>query len=920
MNNLPQVGQFIGPYQVVEKLGQGGMGAVYKAAKGSQFYAVKVLLHASEEDLLRFQREAQALAQVDRHPNIVRVHSYSDSPYPYIVQSFVEGQSLGALLKDRGSLTEHETLKLAVKVASALKHIHSFGLLHRDLKPENILVRASDSEYLVTDFGLVKSESAEALTKTGEFIGTPSYMAPEQWGGESENMGPWTDVWALGVMLYELCTGQRPFLSENLMALARQAMFIEVINPRDLNPNISESLQSILLKTLEKDPLDRYQSAGELLRDLERCKSGERFPSTRRGFVERSNKRVAHTIGVKLMLLLTFAFLGAGSFIAVQHVDFFLKPSSSDEKRTKKIGVERWSRELLSSSEFIRGELKLVPAGAELDHIHWREFKEACQFLKRGSFASAEARLKSLANGRGQRLKELEKLGVFVITVEKKDWQGSLFQLAKLSPGILTQRQRCFLERGLLRMRTMELLFHLSVSPELVVTSFNRLVQSVYETGESTQAFWDQWYRDIGQRLSTLDIKYRNVLGVVQRIEALRNRNHTGAEDLKLRLRLIEFLRAGNKSEAAKRYIDYLELTSKNGVRAYDWEFIRSLQSTLAFLNKNTPDSGLLKMYKAVLVLAKCGFCFEDLGRFLQLLEAYSLFERYEGNPYNSYFRSSLIVTDDLFPPGAKLSKDQEQDQQKMLERKFRELNKALANKELNKLFRALAYEERGHLIALHSQRLNIGKEAAKRRSRDDYRRALQASPPKPDQLQFNYARESKLELSFAERTQILEVALKSLEDRYRRSKAGSLAMSEPGLTYFHCSYREYLRRKSDIYRLLSELELRLGGNYKAALGYAKLALAATEGRWARFLVVRACKALKRTEDFERELRVFVERYPMVVAPLFKDDEKALKIVTACLIQKRRFVEARLALNALEKLDVGAAKVLEEVLRLALKK
>ncbi|MDF1666926.1 MAG: serine/threonine-protein kinase, partial [Planctomycetota bacterium] len=207
---LPEIGEDVEGYKIVSLLGKGGMGAVYKArsANGSEF-ALKFILQGSEKSMARFEREAQAVAAVDTHPNIVSIHKLSrHGSYSYIVLDYVEGQSMDNILKDKETENADKTLIWVGKIAAALKIVHSRGITHRDIKPANILIRKDSGEPLLTDFGLAKMDDGQQLTHSREVLGTPHYMAPEQAGTEKDRIGPGSDIWALGVILYQACTGQ----------------------------------------------------------------------------------------------------------------------------------------------------------------------------------------------------------------------------------------------------------------------------------------------------------------------------------------------------------------------------------------------------------------------------------------------------------------------------------------------------------------------------------------------------------------------------------------------------------------------------------------------------------------------------------------------------------------------------------------
>jgi serine/threonine protein kinase len=262
-----------GDYELVEELGRGGMGVVYKAWEKSlkRFVALKLILrgeHASEVDLARFRGEAQAAAGLT-HPNIVPVFKVDACDgQAFFSMKHVEGQTLAERIKP-GPLRPRDAARYLAAVSRAVHHAHGKGILHRDLKPANILIDTEDQP-LVTDFGLAKRvEGGAGLTGSGAIVGTPSYMSPEQASGEQGRIGPATDVYSLGAILYETLTGRPPFLAASAVATLLLVRTEEPVRPRLLNPQIDPDLEFICRKCLEKNPEHRYTSAAQLADDLE---------------------------------------------------------------------------------------------------------------------------------------------------------------------------------------------------------------------------------------------------------------------------------------------------------------------------------------------------------------------------------------------------------------------------------------------------------------------------------------------------------------------------------------------------------------------------------------------------------------------------------------------------------------------------
>ena len=264
-------GKQLGAYQLIAPLGEGGMAVVYKAYQPSmeRYVALKILPKhfAAEPDFVRrFKQEAKIIASLE-HPNILPVHDYGEADgYTYIVMRYVEGKTLADLLQGR-PLPLPQICEIVTKVASALNYAHSRGVVHRDVKPSNVLIDQQDNP-LLSDFGVAKMIlSSEKFTASGAFIGTPTYASPEQCLG-SNNLDGRSDVYSLGVMLYEMATGRPPFNAETPMAVVLKHINDPLPLPRQLNPTLPESVERVILKALAKQPENRYQTAGEMAEAL----------------------------------------------------------------------------------------------------------------------------------------------------------------------------------------------------------------------------------------------------------------------------------------------------------------------------------------------------------------------------------------------------------------------------------------------------------------------------------------------------------------------------------------------------------------------------------------------------------------------------------------------------------------------------
>ncbi|HET9620965.1 MAG TPA: serine/threonine-protein kinase [Kofleriaceae bacterium] len=269
-------------YLVTRKVGQGGMGAVYEATdtKIGKRIAVKVLLekYARRESIVQRLVQEARLASSCRNEHIIDFNDFgtTDDGRTFVVMEYLEGESLAELLARETPLPEQRLLRIVAQAASALVAAHATGIVHRDIKPENLfLLRRNDQDFVkVVDFGISKSlrasdeaEDAPRLTQTGMVLGTPLYMSPEQARGDDE-LDARVDVYALGVIMYEAATGQVPFSGSNYLSVISQVLNEEPRPPRELRPELSEELEAVILRAMEKDRGGRYASAAALLADV----------------------------------------------------------------------------------------------------------------------------------------------------------------------------------------------------------------------------------------------------------------------------------------------------------------------------------------------------------------------------------------------------------------------------------------------------------------------------------------------------------------------------------------------------------------------------------------------------------------------------------------------------------------------------
>jgi Tol biopolymer transport system component len=311
-------------YEIISELGRGGMGVVYQARhqKLGRVVALKMILsgaHAGEADLARFRTEAEAVARL-QHPSIVQIFEVGEHDgRPYFSLEFCGGGSLEKKLAGV-PLPPKEAASLAETLARAMHAAHEASVVHRDLKPANVLL-TKDGTPKITDFGLAKKLDEAGQTASGAIMGTPSYMAPEQAGGKSAQIGPRTDVYALGAMLYEYLTGRPPFRAATALDTVLQVIADEPVPPTQLQPRTPRDLETITLKCLQKDPASRYASAQALADDLTRYRTGEPVrarpvgPAGRLWRWGRRNPTVAGLLGVIGLLLVLLAAVMTGAYL-----------------------------------------------------------------------------------------------------------------------------------------------------------------------------------------------------------------------------------------------------------------------------------------------------------------------------------------------------------------------------------------------------------------------------------------------------------------------------------------------------------------------------------------------------------------------------------------------------------------------------
>ena len=263
-----------GRYEITELIGVGGMAEVYKGVDvmDHKDVAIKILKkeYAENEDFLRrFRNESKAIAVLS-HPNIVKIYDVGFSEkIQYIVMEYIDGITLKEYIEEEKVLTWKDTVHFVIQILRALQHAHDKGIVHRDIKPQNIMM-FTDGTIKVMDFGIAKFAREEGKTATDQAIGSVHYISPEQAGGDVTDAK--SDIYSVGAMMYEMLTGSKPFDSDNPVAIAVMHMQDIPERPRALNPDIPDGLEEIVLRAMEKNPADRYQSTAEMISDIDAFK------------------------------------------------------------------------------------------------------------------------------------------------------------------------------------------------------------------------------------------------------------------------------------------------------------------------------------------------------------------------------------------------------------------------------------------------------------------------------------------------------------------------------------------------------------------------------------------------------------------------------------------------------------------------
>ncbi len=350
----PLSGVQVPGYEILRELGRGGMGVVYEAMqiKLNRRVALKMILHgghAGKAARDRFRTEAEAIARL-QHPHIVQIHEIGECEgLPFFSLEFCSGGTLANKLKGI-PLPPMEAAALVETLARAMDAAHQAGVVHRDLKPANVLLD-KDGQPKVTDFGLAKKVDEVGQTGSGAVMGTPSYMAPEQAGGHSKEVGPAADVWALGTILYECLTGRPPFKAATTMQTLMQVIGDDPVPPTRLNAKVPRDLEVVCVKCLRKEAPNRYDSALDLAEELRRFRAGEPIKARPAGRLERTVRWCRRNPAVAALLFLVALALTAGTAVSL-----YFGFDASEQARRANAKVKEANEALSREAEALRRE------------------------------------------------------------------------------------------------------------------------------------------------------------------------------------------------------------------------------------------------------------------------------------------------------------------------------------------------------------------------------------------------------------------------------------------------------------------------------------------------------------------------------------------------------------------------------------
>ena len=314
------IGKTVGHYKIEEELGRGSAAIVYRAVDTflGRTVALKVLhreLAADDEFMKRFKREAVAFAKLF-HPNIVCIYDVSaEGQMPYIVMEYCDGTTLTEILRKEHRLDISAAGRILPQIAIAMDYIHSHGLVHRDIKPGNIMI-GRKGEVKITDMGIARTIDATGITVSGTILGTPEYMSPEQVRGEEVDSR--SDIYSLGIVMFEMLSGGLPFKSKNVLILAHKHVNGKIPKLHFVNSSVSASLEKVILKAMAKSPADRYKSCSELMKDWEEALN---FPKT----VPQEKRHERAVFAAAMFLILAFCAAGTAAFVKFGKTNIILE-------------------------------------------------------------------------------------------------------------------------------------------------------------------------------------------------------------------------------------------------------------------------------------------------------------------------------------------------------------------------------------------------------------------------------------------------------------------------------------------------------------------------------------------------------------------------------------------------------------------
>ena len=400
----------IADYEILEELGHGGMGVVYQARQRQlkRLVALKMIragLQARPEELDRFRLEAEAVARL-HHTNIVQIYDIGEvAGLPFVALELLEGGSLADRLAGTPQ-PGRQAAELMVTLARAMHTAHQAGIVHRDLKPSNVLFDRDGTPKIV-DFGLAKHlEVQHGHTETGQIMGTPSYMAPEQARGHARNVGPEADVYALGAIFYEMLIGRSPFKGETPLETVRQVVEDEVVPPSRLVPRVARDLETICLRCLSKEPAKRYSSARALAEDLENSLAGRPIKARRTPFWERGVKLARrHPVAATLVTLGLAAAVAGGGYLlrasSLRHQRELQENLRIAELNGNVLRTLLQSQEFLSQEKWSDAEIALTRVQAEIrdEPVASDLARRTSELLEQAGLGRSEQEARSRARG-----------------------------------------------------------------------------------------------------------------------------------------------------------------------------------------------------------------------------------------------------------------------------------------------------------------------------------------------------------------------------------------------------------------------------------------------------------------------------------------------------------------------------------------